>query len=387
MSSYIIEEEELVIQNAIVFTRYLYIKQEVKLALLLSLLNKNEEHAIFWTQELYYSGFIQELLEYIFKIYYDFYASLNGSFETYLLKKTNEILKHNHDSDPNSSPFELIIKNLLIRPFNLDTFILINICNLFEVECNYDILNIQNTLKSWISEDDHFSIAQFILKENKALNECQIYEIVLSSFESEINKSKLLKEFSRNKIAHLNTKHILIAKIMELFANRKKLKLGNKKYVSAIPYSLQNHTQTKNWQILRQVCKFSIDEYKNLGLFDLYRNKLTKEELINIYNSKWDYYAYDCPYWNEKINSCSGIIDHTNKQIVFNDDDLFEEFHNNYDFEPDEQPMEVKNKSVGVIDKIMDLEKFYAKYKTQTVLDIDTDIITYMKDETLFYVK
>jgi hypothetical protein len=37
----------------LVLTRYLYIKDEVKLALLISILNKSDD-AIFWAYELYY---------------------------------------------------------------------------------------------------------------------------------------------------------------------------------------------------------------------------------------------------------------------------------------------------------------------------------------------
>ena len=69
----------------LVLTRYLYIKDEVKLALLISILNKSDD-AIFWAYELYYSGFKLELYEYIWKIYYDFFATLNPCFELYLNK-------------------------------------------------------------------------------------------------------------------------------------------------------------------------------------------------------------------------------------------------------------------------------------------------------------
>ena len=70
----------------IIYTRYLYIKDEVRVALLVSILNKSDD-AIFWGYELYYSGFQIELFELIVKIYYDFFATLNPSFEQYLLQK------------------------------------------------------------------------------------------------------------------------------------------------------------------------------------------------------------------------------------------------------------------------------------------------------------
>ena len=47
--------------NELQFTRYLYEKDEVKVALITSVLNKNCEEAQFWGYELYYSGFKKEL--------------------------------------------------------------------------------------------------------------------------------------------------------------------------------------------------------------------------------------------------------------------------------------------------------------------------------------
>ena len=148
----------------LIFTRYLYIKDEVKLALLISILNKSDD-AIFWAYELYYSGFKMELFDYIWKIYYDFFATLNPSFEAYL----NKVLKTDFEKDKLVST---IVQDLLIRPFNTDVFFLRTICHLFEVECKYinsckNISNLVEQLTIWIDTNDYKSIAQFILNDNK----------------------------------------------------------------------------------------------------------------------------------------------------------------------------------------------------------------------------
>ena len=57
-----------------IFTRYLYEKQEVGYSLLHALLQKKEEEAIFWARELYDSGFEEELYEFLWVIFQDFYA-------------------------------------------------------------------------------------------------------------------------------------------------------------------------------------------------------------------------------------------------------------------------------------------------------------------------
>ena len=87
--------------NEIQFTRYLYEKDEVKLALILSILNKKEENAEFWAYELYHSGFKLELIDLFWSLYYDFYYTQNPSFEKYLQTK----LKTHLDLDLNSENY------------------------------------------------------------------------------------------------------------------------------------------------------------------------------------------------------------------------------------------------------------------------------------------
>jgi hypothetical protein len=105
-----------------VFTRYLYEKEEVKLALLFALLNKKDD-AIFWAYELYYSGFSDELVELLWKMYYDFYATLNPKFEKYLLSKFKNELS-SKEININNKFVCMIINDFMIRPSNLDIFIL-----------------------------------------------------------------------------------------------------------------------------------------------------------------------------------------------------------------------------------------------------------------------
>ena len=50
--------------SELIFTRYLYVKDEVRISLLVSILKKSDD-ALFWAYELYYSGFKNELFELI----------------------------------------------------------------------------------------------------------------------------------------------------------------------------------------------------------------------------------------------------------------------------------------------------------------------------------
>ena len=98
------------------FTRYMYEESEVEIALIIAILNKTDD-ALFWAYELYYSGCIPQLITLLWKIYYDFYATLNASFEKYLY---NKLKSGNIDAHILCS----IINNLMIRPYTMDVFIL-----------------------------------------------------------------------------------------------------------------------------------------------------------------------------------------------------------------------------------------------------------------------
>ena len=60
----------------VTFTRYLYSKDDVEIAIIGSLLQKDKDAALFWVYELYFSGFWEEVKLILWKIYYSLYLSL-----------------------------------------------------------------------------------------------------------------------------------------------------------------------------------------------------------------------------------------------------------------------------------------------------------------------
>lgn len=70
----------------IVLTRYLYIKEDVFASLLVSILEKNTDEALFWACELYHSGFKEETANYIMAIYKQLFRSHNPHLEAFLEK-------------------------------------------------------------------------------------------------------------------------------------------------------------------------------------------------------------------------------------------------------------------------------------------------------------
>jgi len=107
-------------KNPLVFTRYLYPKEQVNHSLLLALLDRNLDEALFWTYEQYHSGFEEELYAFIESIYEMFYSSSNGP----ALGKCISDLYSKWTMDKSQHHiFGSIVKNLICRPYNVNQFI------------------------------------------------------------------------------------------------------------------------------------------------------------------------------------------------------------------------------------------------------------------------
>jgi hypothetical protein len=386
--------------STIIFTRYLYIKDIVELSLLVSILYRHSD-AIFWAYELYYSGFKKELFEFIWKIYYDFFATLNPSFEAYLLTKYDEFL--NNDCLVSS-----IIFDLIYRPYNTDIFFMRIICNSFEVDVTYynniNITNIEDArlnFKNWIETNDYRSIGQWIINLNQnIIDVIDVYKLCLDIFE--LTKPKLIKDFTAIlKTNNIDKNIILLSRIMQLFSKKHNLKKGKSVYVTVEPEQVEKYKTIyvsdtlKHYRILEKACKCSIDSLKHLSLFKLNINKYNynkndlKTNSLSDFSkhlfSNWEYYASFSPLWNQRINYFNGIIDHNIKRVIFEDDDLMEEFYRSYGYEPDEQSKTVQDKSIMTIEKVHNWKWFHDKYKNNGLFEVweeeleefDIDLIKY----------
>ena len=107
-----------VIQISLAFTRYLYQMIEVKQSLFIALLDHNPEEALFWTYELYYSGFEEEVYNYILTVYNTIYKKRNPSLQA------NVDAKHKKWQDGLSDGTDIgsIVYTLALRPYCLIEF-------------------------------------------------------------------------------------------------------------------------------------------------------------------------------------------------------------------------------------------------------------------------
>lgn len=370
-------------QPSFIFTRYLYVKEEVELALVVSILNKNDD-SLFWAYELYYSGFKYDLFRLLKKIYYDFFATLNPSFETYLLKKEKELL-----NDPNNHiVIGSIVQTMLFRPFNTDVFLLRLTNSLFEYDINYPpnteegIKNSDDFRKAmsfWIETADYISLTQWILninKEKHILDHLVIYECCLELFE--LTKGNTIgKTFG--KLLDFDKNIVLLAKIMLLFSEKRQLKKSKSIYAHIDPEtiityeSLYGSNGLPHYRVLEKACICGIDDLKHLGLFKLKRSKYN---LTEKYLNNWLFYASYSPLWAQRIACYGGLIDYANENVCFSDDDLMEQFYELYGLEPDEQKSYVQQKSIGIIECNVNWSWFYNKYKNNGLFELAEEELT-----------
>ena len=368
----------------LVFTRYLYLKDEVRTALLLSILNKSDD-AIFWAYELYYSGYKNELFAFIWRIYYDFFATLNPSFAAYLSKK----LRSNVIEDRVVSS---IIQNLLIRSFNTDVFLLRTISECFE-------LNMENELERILETKDYRQLASYILS-NKEEKEIDIYKRVLNYFKL-TNQGNLFNEL----ITCVSTKIILLANVLSLITFDKTQPKKVNFYVCVDPEevvqyeTIESADNLKPYRVLKQACVCQIDQHSFQNLFQSFRNKYNKKELkekfselasraiSEKYSDNWLYHAAFSPIWFNRIKYFKGYVDYQKNKVNFIDEDWEEAFYNKYGLEPDEQPLFVKENTLGKdINSKRTWQEFFSKYKKNIgLIETDEDELEELNSEPLKY--
>ena len=372
----------------LVFTRYLYAKDEVRIALLVSLLQKNDD-ALFWAYELFYSGFKHELLQLIWKIYYEFFYTLNPSFEAYFLKKQNELQSECFVSN--------IIQDLLYRPFNTDVFFLQIICNNFDFEIDYHVTakKITNSIECrinilyWIDNQDYRSLGNWIITVNKSLELVDIYQICLDIFLEKgmkLTKSGLIKEFKNVLLkVNVNPKIILLAKITALISRKEGLKKGRSIYFQSETEDLMCYetvTASPAYRVLQAVELKGINDAQYLGLFRLNRRKYNMNEC---YWHNWLYHASFSPIWSQRIKMCGGYVDYFSKKVVFINDDCLEKFYELYGYEPDEQKKEIQEKSIIQITKASNWQTFYNQFKKNGLLEIDEEELEELNADAIKY--
>ena len=123
---------------------------------------------------IYYS--VQELIDLIWKIYYEFYSSLNPAFEIYLLKK-NTLTNFNDVKN-----IANIMSSFLIRPYNLDVFMAKQIIQNFEFDFDTE------ELPQLLAKSNHLHITFYIFEIDKERNMDDTLNIIIDYFHKDNDK-------------------------------------------------------------------------------------------------------------------------------------------------------------------------------------------------------
>lgn len=328
------------------FTRYLYEVTYVKIALTFSLLDKKEDEAWFWAYELYISGFKEELIEFLWITYFQFYAPLNFYLEQYFIKKFKEYGEE-------ISFVKCMIANLLIKPYTLDVFLMKEPILDLEIE-------IEEKYKTIYKE------AIILYKDKKydeVMNKLEI------GFKEELQSGKISIKYFKNlnkPEIPANPEYISLSRIY-MCLSLKTRKSGKKVYMSIDDLKdemYDNYLEKKEKMprlYLSQLDK-NIKRNKYTSLFNV---EFEGEGVEDAYLHKWEYYAYKSPFWKKRFDEYKIVIDNETCRIKFEEDDELESFYSLYGYEPDEQKKEISeirylNKCDDV--KVNDFIKEYNKY-------------------------
>ena len=349
-------------------TRYLYVTRYVKLSLIIALLEKDINKALFWTFELYFSGLDQELFGLLWVVYFGFYASLNPELFDYLLETYKNWVK-SEDFDEKSKIVCLMINNLIIRNYSIDVFILSKLSN----SQNIDITGVDLAKEL---EDKNFPvITKYIMSKIKMDDLQQTYKIILNYFKKKNKNNEIDKFRKMMEVSNVNPGIILLSLVFIYYNKKLKIKMNKNVIVDSFDMDIDEYKTIQvdddlpAYKILPLAYVYEIfDDNNYIHLFDNRKNLMKREEIIDLYQYKWLYHASFSPIWFYRIQKYNGVISHSTKTVVFPDEESLQDFYLFYGYEPDELPRTIQNKSIGYFSNCEEMyegktwKTFYEKY-------------------------
>ena len=337
-----------------VLTRYLYIYDEVCLSLQQSLLSKTSfDEVIFWTSELFYSGYADKLWILVYQIYYNFYAitypkyerKLNKLSQNSTLESISNALCILYYSKTNTDVFKLYH----IRPKSPTKSYSKNPIWLIEMEIDNKYTNFLIALH----KNHHTNMMYY-------MNDYQDYKDVYNTVKRYFREvhGMPLNDRSWGYIKYPDIRHLTIALILYLKRDisnitRKSIfrKYTHDQYIVQIKED--NDPVKQKYKTLPNRLRYAISD--KIGCFKLNRLNLgcTVSEMLWYH---WEYFAYNCPLWKKRFDKYNIQINDELKKIEFDNVDEEEEFYEQWYYEPDEQSKEVQDRIISKIPSISILD-------------------------------
>jgi hypothetical protein len=105
-----------------------------------------------------------------------------------------------------------------------------------------------------------------------------------------------------------------------------------------------DHEKEKARNVLKRVCEYAPYREKECADYDF--ECPNPNGILEKYRYHWLYYASYSPIWKKRIEDYGGIINYKTKNVDFPEEENHDEFHEMYQYEPDEQSKEVQLKNV-----------------------------------------
>ena len=96
--------------------------------------------------------------------------------------------------------------------------------------------------------------------------------------------------------------------------------------------------------VMKYVCRFRLRKEVS-ALFDV--DIPHYKTMLDYFEFNWLYYGYRSPIWRERIDDYGGILNHEKKEVVFEDEDAFEDFYQRWGYNPQEQSHDVRWNCIG----------------------------------------
>jgi len=370
-------------------TRLLYEKEEVKLSIVSSLLKAEEyKEVLFWTTELYESGFPRETWDTLWKIYYDFYAIMHPRLERFILERSENEERYAYLD---------VVKNLYGKTNNGYVFLMrMGYRHITSPEVRY-----RGRPPKWLKAYpvESYMLIRSISKKNFPnicyyLRTWSEYEANRGGNFSDSCRKTLMKYFAAEKgitirrrkttrrgweAGYQDKVHILLALILHCLMEESHAVLDvhvEQSTEEEIHYAIWLNTiDLPSHYLLDSRRDFYV--FDSIGCFDLPRYRVDDVEKLLWFD--WMYYSSRSPLWAERIKEWGGVINEEKGTIDFEDEDAEEEFHQDYGLEPDEQDKSVQAMSTGHIKKRTWREWFISMFsEEQIIVSFDDDaVLTY----------
>lgn len=349
--------------NKIKLTNYLYIYDEVKYSLLVSMIFKdNFDEVLFWLTEIYESGFYEELWQFTYCIYYDFYAIQQPEMINYIRKLHSKWIKE--------QSFEYFIKcykNLYSKNVSSEIFYIRILSN------NYSKLDkYERKFKLFIGRkpiicnqfEPKYALFIWSLKKKNLDNIAYFMnEYDEKVFYELIKKYIIINNINNNSNNNIdnsyykNKKHIILQQYFKLF-NKNSNNLNKKNvYDSISKKELNLYSEYKTcvepaYKTLSNKMRYPIN-YR-VSQFKLNRDNIEYNQLKKLFWYHWQILCYNTPSWKERFEKYNiKLVSKSDKvYLQYPNTDVFEEFWEKYDYEFDEQKQEIQNRVLGKLEFI-----------------------------------